>query len=1040
MLHFWHPACNPLFNIIEDFKPTFKRDTSHDSHRAIALLFVPQAGRGSKATGQCCFHVLWSGAIRVWRNLPERLWPQRARNSNDLCIHGHMELAFRGNVQVSILKTCSKMCMTMDGSSIASRRTCGVTTWHCWIKKPRPYISHCKSQGVIHHISTNMALNAHLSLNIWTDTSNKNNRPLAIVGFLRLPGMALHEAACHGDLCEVKRLLEGKRRVDIVNDLNDISPFYGQTPLGLATQYGHIAVVELLLERKAPIEGPLCSPLCLAAEKGHRDIVQLLLERTALREARDAENRTPLFWATMFGDMDLVQLLLEEKAEIFAVDFYGETPLSCADRRGNNELVEAFLDHFAKQGACSCSQICSIMKLQNQELAVKALDRWPQETKMAASEELGLDGLARGTESLRRAQLRERVRTVLGVPKFSLPEVNPDVEMSKPLRSRGPSSVRVPLIVSNDLQLELCEQNLFWASEVAVTLKVLHGVVGSDAVNEDFLQTLSDTPHDAIFETDAVQAMILAAWEQERAFTWLEIGSCIFTVMTLCLSSYGFRQGELALAKTSLWLVAVLHTKKTLDEFIQFFQHSLVHWICRICFCRKSRRRLTASYVSFDNMADIWYIVTGWVAIYRQFFVFPSSLEKPWMAMFCAFSWLRLLYCLRGEAWMGKRLLPILSAIKDTVAFFVLMCICLAAAAHAYYNLGVRDEPTPTYAAFMQVIRLGVFGDFDMFEFEGLDPTYTLNNDDNIQIWEPQDPEPGPDYVWVHALFYSIGMGITVLLMNVLIGVLGANYERFEDQAVGQFFRARLKMLVELRGRPIRNLATFRGGGLPGWISLGVRVLCNIVILVCSPCFLVLILVSCIFFSPGAVQYALRSAFGQYGLGYRHSASECAIFFVVRQEPDINDVRSLRTDLKQRIESLDGKIEALEKTMGEHFSEMRALIAGQTQPTKKKNPTQDQIEFIRSQSEPVSPQEVELDSFSHSSHEVSHIQRTEGVRTGAPKVKKKGKKVVKRLTKTSAAASWQPSWTQKTGLPQALVAEMLWNDISYFSLLYSVHN
>eukprot|EP00434_Breviolum_minutum_P014722 symbB.v1.2.012981.t1/scaffold908.1/size153097/14 len=808
--------------------------------------------------------------------------------------------------------------------------------------------------------------------------------------------MCYGQAACHGDLWEVKRLLEGKRRVDIVNDLGsvefmEVAPF-GETPLGLAARYGHRDVVELLLEEKAPIEGigeRAQTPLHSAAQAGHRDIVQLLLEVKAETEARDYHARTPLFLATAFGCMDLVQLLLEEKADISAVDVDGVTPLSFADMRGKSELVEAFLDHVAKRGACSCSQICAIVELQNQEVVVKALESWPQETKM-----LMWDGLCT-PESLTRAQLPERVRTVLAYPKVPMAEVTPDVELSKPLRSREPLSVKEPpLIVSNLPQL-LGDQNLFsGARQVAVTLKVLQGVVGSDAVNEDFLQTLSDTPHDAIFETDAVQAMILAAWEQERAFTWLEIGSCIFTVATLCLSSYGFRQGVLALATASLWLVAVLHAKKTFDELIQLFQHL--------------PKVTTAGYMSFDNMADIWYIVTGWVAICRQFFVFPSSLEKPWMAMFCAFSWLRLLYCLRGETWMGPRLLPILSAIKDTLAFFVLMCISLAAAAHAYYNLGVRDEPTPTYAAFMQVIRLAVFGDFDMFEFEGLDPTYTLNSDDNIQIWEPQDPEPGPDYVWVHALFYSIGMGITVLLMNMLIGVLGANYERFEDQAVGQFFRARVKMLLELRGRPIRNVAAFRGGGLRGWISLAVRVLRNMFIIICSPCFLVLILLSCIFFRPSGVIYALLYAFGWYSDGNQliaASDSECAIFFVVREEPDINDVRSLRTELKQRIESLDGKIEALEKTMGEHFSELRVLIAGQTQPTQKDLPTQDQTEFIRSQSEPVSPQEVELDSFSHSSHEVSHIEETEGVRTGAPKVKKKAKKVVKRLTKTSAAAS-----------------------------------
>ena len=75
----------------------------------------------------------------------------------------------------------------------------------------------------------------------------------------------------------------------------------------------------------------------------------------------------------------------------------------------------------------------------------------------------------------------------------------------------------------------------------------------------------------------------------------------------------------------------------------------------------------------------------------------------------------------------------------------VVTVTCICAATHAYYNLQLREDPTPTYAAFMQVVRLGIFGDFDLFEFEGLDPTLKLN--ENSSEWEPQDPDPGEDYV-----------------------------------------------------------------------------------------------------------------------------------------------------------------------------------------------------------------------------------------------------------------------------------------------------
>ena len=813
----------------------------------------------------------------------------------------------------------------------------------------------------------------------------------------------LHLAATGGHRDIVQLLLEKNAKIETRHN-------FGETPLHAAARPGYRDVVQLLLEKNAQIEATDTwgqAPLHLAAENGHRDVVQLLLEMNAEIEAKSSSGESPLHLAVIQSQIKVAQLLLEQKAQIETRDAAGQTPLSRAIDVGF-EIAGVLLEHSVKQGACSWSLVCEVLSLDNQEQVVKILDMWPQKAVV----EMGEDTC----ESMKRAQLPERLRAVLA-------------EREVP---RQPRQKEIKDIAVHVYDVLLGRQNLFWTQEVAVTLKVLPGVVGSDAVRNNFLEILSNTPHDAIFETDAVQAMILAAWQQERIFTWLEIGSCIAMVMALCCSSYGFRHGLLAFATITLWLAAILHTKKTFDEIVQVSLHLLQVLCCR-------EPKTMRSYINFDNIADIWYIVSGWVAIRRQLVVFPSSPEKPWMAMFCAFSWLRLLYCLRGETWMGPRLLPILSAIKDTFAFFVLMCICLAAAVHAYYNLGVRDEPTPTYAAFMQVIRLGIFGDFDMFEFEGLDPTYALKEDNADQIWEPQDPVPGPDYVWVHALFYTIGLGITVLLMNVLIGVLGANYERYEDRAVGQFFRARVNMLVELQCRPLRNVAKFRDGRL-GWISRCFRLLLKTLFVICSPCLLVLIALSCIFCQVSGVMYILRMAFGLFGwfvwsfLGCRSllqglPASECHIFFVVRDEPDINDVRSVRTELRNRIDAMqetfntkietlearidamgatvNSKIETLEKTGGEHFAELRDLISGQTGQTRltqKDSFMENQIEIKTSQSDPVSPQEVELDSFSRSSQDVSH-EEPEGVTKLTPKVKKKNRKLVPRQTKTSSAPS-----------------------------------
>lgn len=115
---------------------------------------------------------------------------------------------------------------------------------------------------------------------------------------------------------------------------------------------------------------------------------------------------------------------------------------------------------------------------------------------------------------------------------------------------------------------------------------------------------------------------------------------------------------------------------------------------------------------------------------------------------------------------MGPRLLPIFFALKDTTAFFMVTAICVMAATHAYYNFQVEDFPSPFYAAFLQVVRLGIFGDFDMIDFEGQRETLVFNEE--VQGWQPVDLDPSPDYFYMHGLFYLAGMGITVLLMNLL--------------------------------------------------------------------------------------------------------------------------------------------------------------------------------------------------------------------------------------------------------------------------------
>ena len=363
----------------------------------------------------------------------------------------------------------------------------------------------------------------------------------------------LLKAAEHGRLEEVEELLQSNANIEAKGGV------YRNTPLHLATRYGHRDIVDLLLEKKAQIEAKdrdQTTPLHLAAHFGHRDIVDLLLEKKADIEAKDKCQSTPLYAAanSTFDPKEVVTLLLEKGADLGAQDCDGRSALFYVLHWSVGP--ESFGRLLGEKNLWSRSVLVAIIKSDNQDSILNFLKSWPQNACVGSE-----------MTELKRASVPERLRTVLAPPWEG---------------EAGQLPFR---------DAEFSAQNFFWAPEVPVTLKHLPGVWGSDAVNEDFLKTLADCPHDGIFETDAVQAMVLAAWQQYRAFTLLEIVSACLTVICLCLASYGFRQG-FTLSTPPFYVVAALHLKKSLDESVQALRH-LVQ--CLKCSANQG------SYMTFEN-------------------------------------------------------------------------------------------------------------------------------------------------------------------------------------------------------------------------------------------------------------------------------------------------------------------------------------------------------------------------------------------------------------------------------------------------------
>ncbi|KAF7349543.1 Ankyrin repeat-containing domain protein [Mycena sanguinolenta] len=119
------------------------------------------------------------------------------------------------------------------------------------------------------------------------------------------------------------------------------------SPLGAASYQGKSDVVQLLLDKGADVNlggGEYGSPLGAASHRGESDIVQLLLDKGADVNLGGGEYGSPLGAASYWGKSDIVQLLLDKGADVnLGGGEYG-SPLGAASHSGKSDIVQLLLD------------------------------------------------------------------------------------------------------------------------------------------------------------------------------------------------------------------------------------------------------------------------------------------------------------------------------------------------------------------------------------------------------------------------------------------------------------------------------------------------------------------------------------------------------------------------------------------------------------------------------------------------------------------------------------------------------------------------
>jgi ankyrin repeat protein len=154
----------------------------------------------------------------------------------------------------------------------------------------------------------------------------------------------LYEASLIGDHEAVKLILKNGGQADINKQAQS-----SDTPLIVASVYGHIKVVKTLLEKGAKVNLANrigFTALHMAVHAGDIELVRLLLNYGADKMKPDGYGETPLMVALQDKNQVILRVLLKIGQED-RVARNGATDLHCVSFRGNVPVMEALLNYGA---------------------------------------------------------------------------------------------------------------------------------------------------------------------------------------------------------------------------------------------------------------------------------------------------------------------------------------------------------------------------------------------------------------------------------------------------------------------------------------------------------------------------------------------------------------------------------------------------------------------------------------------------------------------------------------------------------------------
>jgi len=542
-----------------------------------------------------------------------------------------------------------------------------------------------------------------------------------------------------------------------------------------ASYFGHAHLVRYLLQQKGNPDLPVKfqddmsitkTALQIAASLGHDDVVSVLLRAKAQISQASEGGPQELKDAIDGCHVEVVRLLVEGGADLFS----GED-----GRRGVDYLFEAnnaVLTAAAAKGLRSCEE---------EVLEDISLKDFVQFLGTPDAEEI-LSAVFRTCE-LRYWKGSKRVvwktaylphgdmNVAVGPPKDHFDEkFHKEMEVASGARSD-----------LTDKEKEKSEEDFFsqllpnrfkkLENSTQMPIEISHCLLPGLHRNPEVLWVLASGVNDRVFDEKGAHAIINLAWREAyrvhfTTFLLDLLVALIFWALAVLLNNQVFEETGADLRWPCLVIAALAWLRNCVMEILQ-------------CIGFRVHGKLREYFMSLDTAADAFRILltgfslvataTSWDELKQS----DSLFLRLTFAITGFVRWLRVLNTLKGFESTGKPMLPILQAVPATVPFFFVVFCWFAGFLHMYYSFGLTD----LWSSGMIMYRLGFLADFSRNEMA---------------------PDVGQDY-WqtpVDTVLVLMGLSMSIIMMNILIGVLAESYNRGWEHRERLFLLERTRLVL----------------------------------------------------------------------------------------------------------------------------------------------------------------------------------------------------------------------------------------------------